>query len=163
MRNRSVAVLALSFSAALASHVLDAQGAEPVPKIGFLGMDSGMQAVRVTAFRDALSALGYVEGKNIEIEYRWAEGKFDRLPQLASELVADKVSIIVTAAPPAVPAARQATATIPIVMTIHNPVGKGLVTSLAHPAGNITGIAFQVQVEVPQPRNSPAGWFPDNR
>ena len=143
MRNRSVAVLALSFSAALASHVLDAQGAEPVPKIGFLGMDSGMQAVRVTAFRDALSALGYVEGKNIEIEYRWAEGKFDRLPQLASELVADKVSIIVTAAPPAVPAARQATATIPIVMTIHNPVGKGLVTSLAHPAGNITGIAFQ--------------------
>ena len=143
MRNRPVAVLALSFGAVLAFHAFEAQGAEPVPRIGFLGMDSGMQAVRVTAFRDALAALGYVEGKNIEIEYRWAEGKFDRLPQLASELVANKVNVIVTAAPPAVPAARQATATIPIVMTIHNPVGKGLVASLAHPAGNITGIAFQ--------------------
>jgi putative ABC transport system substrate-binding protein len=106
-------------------------------------MDSNMQAARVAALRDGLAALGYVDGKNLEIEYRWAEGKFDRLPQLASELVADKVSVIVTAAPPAVPAARQATTTIPIVMTIHNPEGKRLVTSLSRPGGNITGIAFQ--------------------
>jgi putative ABC transport system substrate-binding protein len=136
-------VLALFASVVLGLQVFEAQCAEPVPKIGFLGMDSGMQAARVAAFRDGLAALGYVEGKNIQIEYRWAEGKFDRLPKLASELVADKVSVIVTAGPPAVPPARQATATIPIVMTIHNPVGKGLVTSLARPGGNITGIAFQ--------------------
>lgn len=81
-------------------------------------MDSNMQAVRVAAFRDGLAAFGYVEGKNIVIEYRWAEGRFDRLPQLAAELVAEKVSVIVTAAPPAVRPARAATATIPIVMTI---------------------------------------------
>jgi len=106
-------------------------------------MDSAMQAVRVAAFRDGLAALGYVEGKNIAIEYRWAEGKFDRLPQLAAELVAAKVSVIVTAAPPAVRPAKQATTTIPIVMTIHDPVGQGIVKSLARPEGNITGIAFQ--------------------
>ena len=135
-------VIALTAGVIVALPVAD-QGAEPVWKIGFLGMDSGMQAVRVQAFRDRLAALGYVEGKNIAIEYRWAEGKFDRLPQLAAELVADKVSVIVTAAPPAVRPAKQATTTIPIVMVIHNPVGQGIVASLARPGGNITGIAFQ--------------------
>jgi len=135
-------VIALTAGVIVALPVAD-QGAEPVRKIGFLGMDSGMQAVRVQAFRDRLAALGYVEGKNIAIEYRWAEGKFDRLPQLAAELVADKVSVIVTAAPPAVRPAKQATTTIPIVMVIHNPVGQGIVASLARPGGNITGIAFQ--------------------
>jgi putative ABC transport system substrate-binding protein len=133
----------LSAGVVLALPMFAAQGAEPVPKIGFLGMDSAMQAVRVAAFRDGLGALGYVEGKNIAIEYRWAEGKFDRLPQLAADLVADKVSVIVTAAPPAVRPAKQATATIPIVMTIHNPVAQGVVASLARPGGNVTGIAFQ--------------------
>jgi putative ABC transport system substrate-binding protein len=136
-------VLALGAGVVVALQVVEAQCAEPVPKIGFLGMDSGMQAVRVRAFRDQLAALGYVEGKNIVIEYRWAEGKFDRLPQLAAELVADKVSVIVTAAPPAVHPAMRATATIPIVMVIHNPVGQGIVKSLARPGGNVTGIAFQ--------------------
>jgi ABC-type uncharacterized transport system substrate-binding protein len=136
-------VLALTAGMALALLAFEARCAEPTPKIGFLGMDSGMQAVRVSAFREGLAALGYIEGKNLVIEYRWAEGRFDRLPQLAAELVADKVSVIVTAAPPAVRPARAATATIPIVMTIHNPVGQGLATSLAHPGGNITGIAFQ--------------------
>jgi len=97
----------------------------------------------VAAFRDGLAALGYVDGRNIIIDYRWAEGRFDRLPQLAAELVADKVSIIVTAAPPAVLAAKQATTTIPIVMTIHNPVGMGLAAGLSRPGGNVTGIAFQ--------------------
>jgi len=134
---------ALSTGVVLALQVFEAHCAEPVPKIGFLGMDSAMQAVRVRSFRDQLAALGYVEGKNIAIEYRWAEGKFDRLPQLAAELVADKVSVIVTAAPPAVRPARQATATIPIVMVIHDPVGQGIVKSLARPGGNVTGIAFQ--------------------
>ena len=106
-------------------------------------MDSVMQAKRVAAFTDGLRALGYVDGRNIVIDYRWAEGRFDRLPQLAAELVADKVSVIVTAAPPAVRAARQTTTTIPIVMSIHNPVGQGLIASLAHPGGNVTGVAFQ--------------------
>jgi putative ABC transport system substrate-binding protein len=136
-------LLALAAVLAFASPAFEAQCAEPIPKIGFLGMDSAMQAQRVSAFQNGLASLGYVDGKNIVIDYRWAEGKFDRLPQLAAELVADKVSIIVTAAPPAVRPAKQATATIPIVMTIHNPVGQGLVASLARPGGNITGIAFQ--------------------
>lgn len=136
-------IVALAAGAVAAFLAVEARCAEPVPKIGFLGMDSAMQAVRVTAFRDGLAALGYVDGKNIVIEYRWAEGRFERLPALAGELVADKVSVIVTAAPPAVRPAKQATATIPIVMVIHNPVGQGIVASLARPGGNITGIAFQ--------------------
>jgi putative ABC transport system substrate-binding protein len=130
-------------SAALGFLVFGAKCAEPVPHIGFLGMDSTMQARRVAAFRDALAALGYVDGKNVVIDYRWAEGRFERLPALAHELVASKPDVIVTAAPPAVRPARQATTTIPIVMTIHDPVGQGLVASLARPGGNITGIAFQ--------------------
>jgi len=134
---------ALSAGFVFALQGIEVQCAEPIPKIGFLGMDSGMQAVRVAAFRDQLAALGYIEGKTIAIEYRWAEGKFDRLPQLAAELVADKVSVIVTAAPPAVRPAMQATATIPIVMVTHNPVGQGIVKSIPRPGGNITGIAFQ--------------------
>ena len=123
-----------------------AAGAEPsvgIPHIGFLGMDSGMQAVRVAALQDGLRELGYVDGRNIVIDYRWAEGRFDRLPQLAAELVAVKPRVIVTAAPAAVRAAQQATTTIPIVMLVHDPVGMGFVASLARPGGNITGLAFQ--------------------
>lgn len=116
-----------------------------VPLVGFLGMDSEMQAVRTAAFLDGLRQLGYVDGKNIKIEYRWAEGRFDRLPQLAAELVALKPDVIVTAAPPAVRAAQNATKTIPIVMAAHDPVGMGFVASLARPGGNITGVAFQDQ------------------
>lgn len=142
-RRGSWGLFALSASVVLALQTFEAQCAEPIPKIGFLGMDSAMQAVRVAAFRDQLAKLGYVEGKNIAIEYKWAEGKFDRLPELAAELVVDKVSVIVTAAPPAVRPAMHATGTIPIVMVIHNPVGQGIVKSLARPGGNITGIAFQ--------------------
>jgi len=136
-------VFALATGMAFASLVFEARCAEPTSRIGFLGMDSSMQVARVSAFRDGLAALGYIEGKNLVIEYRWAEGRFGRLPQLAAELVADKVSVIVTAAPPAVRGAREATTTIPIVVSIHNPVAQGFVASLAHPGGNITGIAFQ--------------------
>ena len=90
---------------------VDAQRPAPMPRIGFLGMDSQMQAVRLAAFQDGLRALGYIEGRNIAIEYRWAEGRFERLPELASQLVALNVEVIVTAAPPSVaqrsaPAAR---------------------------------------------------------
>lgn len=86
--------------------------------------------------------LGYVEGKNILIETRYAEGKLDRLPALATELVANKVEILVSAGPVPTRAAREANISIPIVMTQDtDPVGNGLVTSLARPGGNITGLA----------------------
>jgi putative tryptophan/tyrosine transport system substrate-binding protein len=113
--------------------------------VGFLGMDSQMQALRIAAFVDGLRELGYVEGKSIRIEYRWAEGRFDRLPQLAAELVALKPDVIVTAGPPAVRAAQNTTSTIPILITVHDPVGQGFVASLARPGGNITGVTFQDQ------------------
>ena len=121
----------------------EAQRPVRVPRIGFLGMDSQMQAEFLAAFQDGLRALGYVEGRTITIEYRWAEGRFDRLPELAAELVGLKVDVIVTAAPPSVRAAQRATTTIPIVMSAGNPVGMGFVESFAHPGGNITGVAFQ--------------------
>jgi putative ABC transport system substrate-binding protein len=115
-----------------------------IPHIGFLGLDSQMQAGRLGAFKDGLRELGYVEGQNIVIEYRWAEGHFERLPELGLELVALKPDVLVTAAPPAIQALHQATTTIPIVMAAGNgPVELGFVASLAHPGGNITGLAFQ--------------------
>ena len=120
-----------------------AAAAQPPARIGFLGMDSKMQAEWLDAFRDGLRTLGYVEGRTIVIEYRWAEGRFDQLPRLASELVDLKPAVIVTAAPPAVNAVRHATTTIPIVMSVHDPVGMGFAASFAHPGGNITGVAFQ--------------------
>ncbi|MFO1314503.1 MAG: ABC transporter substrate-binding protein [Burkholderiales bacterium] len=116
---------------------------EPVHRIGFLGLDSAMQATRIAAFRDEMRKLGYVEGRNLVVETRWAQGRFDRLPALADELVAQKPEVIVTAAPPAVSALQKATTTIPIVMSVHNPVAMGYAASLAKPGGNITGIAFQ--------------------
>jgi putative ABC transport system substrate-binding protein len=87
--------------------------------------------------------LGYVEGKNLQLEVRWGEGKLERLPALAAELVQSKVDVIVAAASPSVIAAREATRTIPIVMPVSSdPVGDGLVASLAHPGGNITGLSL---------------------
>jgi putative tryptophan/tyrosine transport system substrate-binding protein len=98
--------------------------------------------VRLQLLRDALRELGYVEGKNLQLEVRWGEGKLDRLPALAAELVQLKVDVIVAASSPAVLAASQATRTIPIVMpTSSDPVGDGLVASLARPGGNITGLS----------------------
>jgi putative tryptophan/tyrosine transport system substrate-binding protein len=134
-------VLALGLT--LAPFAAEAQRPASLPRVGFLGMDSQMQAEWLVEFRDGLRALGYEEGRTIAIEYRWAEGRFDRLPELAAELVALKVNVIVTAAPPSVRAAQRATSTIPIIITAHDPVGLGFVQSLAHPGGNITGVAFQ--------------------
>ena len=118
-----------------------AQQPKRVPRIGFLtGASAFSMAARVEAFRQGLHELGYIEGKNIFIEWRFAEGKSDRLPALAAELVRLKVDIIVTGAPTSTRAAKQATATIPIVMVSDDdPVGSGFVASLAHPGGNITG------------------------
>ena len=116
-----------------------------VPRIGYLGYDAAVQAQSLQSFLDGLRTLGYVDGQNIALEYRWAAGRFDRLPALAAELVGLPVDILVTAAGPlAVRAAQQATTTTPIVAQIMNdPVAAGFVTSLARPGGNITGQAFQ--------------------
>jgi len=120
-----------------------AQQPAKVPRIGRLsGASLSATAARIKAFRQGLRDLGYVEGKNISIEYRFAEGKRDRLPGLAAELVYLKVDIIVTAGPPATRAAKEATNTIPIVMTNEaDPVGTGFIASLARPGGNITGLS----------------------
>ena len=112
-----------------------------VARIGFLAPTSASSnPERVEALWAGLRDLGYVEGKNIVIEFRWAEGKFDRLPDLAAELVRLKVDVIVTATTPGIRAAKNATTTIPIVMaTSGDPVGFGFVASLARPGGNVTG------------------------
>jgi putative ABC transport system substrate-binding protein len=94
-------------------------------------------------FRQGLRELGYVEGRNLTIEYRWAAGKEERLPELAAELVRLKVDIIVASATPTIVAAKRATSTIPIVMAaVGDPVGSGLVASLARPGGNVTGLTL---------------------
>src|SRR6266404_6188681 len=119
--------------------IADAQQPPKVPRIGFIvGTSPTANAARVEAFRQGLRELGYVEGKTIVIEWRYAEGKLDRLPALAAELARLKVDIIVTGGPPATRAAKEATSTIPIVMEQDSdPVGNGFVASLARPGGNI--------------------------
>jgi putative ABC transport system substrate-binding protein len=121
-----------------------AQPAGRLYRIGFLGGASASgYAALVEAFRLGLRDRGYVEGKNVAIEYRWADGRYDRLPALAAELVRLKVDVIVTQGTPAALAAKQATTTIPIVMAIvGNPVETGIVSSLARPGGNVTGSSF---------------------
>jgi len=120
--------------------VARAQQAGKVHRIGFLSLQSGLTST-TDAFPQGLGELGYVEGRNLIIEYRWAAQKEERLPELAAELVRLKVEVIVTAAAPTIEAARRATSTIPIVMAaVADPVGSGLVTSLARPGGNVTGL-----------------------
>ena len=122
---------------------VSAQQPTKVPRIGYLNAYLPYaNPVRIEAFRQGLRELGYVEGKNIVIEWRSAEGKLDRLPALAVELVRLKVDVIVSSGPGATRAAKEATSTIPIVMTNDNdPVGNGFVASLARPGGNITGLS----------------------
>jgi ABC-type uncharacterized transport system substrate-binding protein len=116
-----------------------AQQPKKVPRIGFLSAVSPSTiTARVEAFRQGLRELGYVEGKNIFIEWRFAEGKSDRLPSLAAEVVRLKVDLIVAEAPTSTRSAKQATDTIPIVMLFdEDPVGSGFVASLAHPGGTL--------------------------
>ncbi len=127
-------LLALSFPAG-------AQQAKKIPRIGFLAsVSASSDADRIEAFRLGLHELGYVEGQNVTIEYRWADGKFEQLPDLAAELVRLKVDVIVAVVTQASLAAKKATGTIPIVMVgVSDPVGSGLVASLARPGTNITG------------------------
>jgi putative ABC transport system substrate-binding protein len=121
-----------------------AQQPAKIPRLGFLPGGSPSSAAPFTkAFRQGLRELGYVEGKNIVIEYRYTEGKLDRLPALLADLVRLKVDIIVVGGGASVLAAKNATKTIPIVMTVvGDPVGTGVVASLAQPGGNITGLSI---------------------
>jgi putative ABC transport system substrate-binding protein len=142
MTKKIIVWLLVTFFVANVS-VAQAQQPTTIPRIGYLASISlSALAARIEAFRQGLRDLGYVEGKNIVIEWRSAEGKLDRLPALAAELVRLKVDIIVTPGPIPTRAAKEATATIPIVMTNDpDPIGSGFVASLARPGGNITGLA----------------------
>jgi putative ABC transport system substrate-binding protein len=123
--------------------MVEAQQPTKVPRIGFLGFTSlSAIAARIEAFQQGLREFGYVEGKNIVVEYRSAEGELDRLPELAAELVRLKVEVIVTSGPSVTRAVKEATTTIPIVMGFDtDPVGNGFVASLARPGGTITGLS----------------------
>jgi putative ABC transport system substrate-binding protein len=140
---KSVGFFALGFTFAMGGAVATAQQPTKVPRIGFLLATSpSANAARYEAFRQGLRELGYVEGKNIVIDRRFAEGKLDRLPSLAAELVRLNVDVIVTTGGISTRAAKEATVTIPIVMVQDNdPVANGFVASLARPGGNITGLA----------------------
>ena len=122
----------------------EAQLASKVPRIGFLATNApAAYPELVEAFRQGLRDLGYVEGQNIAIEYRWAEGRVERFADFASELVRLKVDLIVATSSPLALAARNATKTIPIVfVTAADPLGQGLVAAIARPGGNVTGFSL---------------------
>jgi putative ABC transport system substrate-binding protein len=142
VNNRRKLLVALGAGALAAPLAVFAQQKGKIWRIGFLGAASASGfAGLVEAMRAGLRDLGYVEGKNIVIEFRWAEGNYERLPELAAELVRLKVDVIMTAGTPGVLAAKTATTTIPIVMAFSgDAVATGLVASLARPGGNVTGM-----------------------
>jgi putative ABC transport system substrate-binding protein len=154
-----------------------AQSPGKVPRVGYMNPGSSSDPVRLRrleAFRQGLRELGYVEGRNIALEPRWAEGKYDRYPALAADLIRLKVDVIVAVGGRATQDAQQATRTIPIVMSVaQDPVGSGLVASLAHPGGNVTGTGLMApdvvgkQLEVlkqvvPKVSRVALLWNPDN-
>ena len=140
MYKRFLLITSLMLFAAVSA---EAQQPKKVPRIGFLSATPAAGIPdRTEAFQQGLRELGYLEGKNIVVEYRWAEGKIDRLSELAAELVRLNVNVIVAAGPQATRRLKEATSTIPIVMGFHNdPIGSGLVASLARPGGNVTGLS----------------------
>ena len=136
------AFLGLAIGIVVAPNVARAQQAGKAYRIGYLSLRSG-PAAQDEALRQGLRELGYIEGRTIAIEYRWAAWKSERLPELAAELVQLKVDVIVAAATLAAETVKRATSTIPIVITgVGDPVGSGLISSLARPGGNITGLAM---------------------
>jgi putative ABC transport system substrate-binding protein len=143
--NAKIATLVFVFLVFLSAHVAGAQQpGKIIPRIGYLMQQSapaGSPSRLLEAFLEGLRELGYVEGKNVAIEYRYTEGKNERLPELVAELARLKVDIIVVETDMAALQAKKATQTIPIVMTgSSDPVSEGLVSSLAHPGGNVTGL-----------------------
>ena len=146
-------IVTLTLSLLAAPLAAEAQPAQKVYRIGFLGAGSSPAGTDSTleVLRQGLRDLGYVEGHNLVIEARWAEGRFERFPDLAAELVRLKVGVIVASGGVAADAARQATETIPIVMASGDPVAQGLVASLARPGGNVTGV-ITTNVELSQKR-----------
>lgn len=144
MISRRTFLLALGLGSLTALTETLAQQQGKVRRIGFLGAISASgYASQVEGFRSGLRDFGYVEGKNLVVEYRWAEGQYERLPELAAELIRSRVEVIVTHGTPGTRAAKQATTTIPIVMAlVADPVATGIVASFARPGGNITGSTF---------------------
>ena len=131
--------MALTACAALAS----AQQPQNIPRVGILFI-GGRDQPHLEAFKQGLRERGYIEGRNIALEYRYAEGNYDRLPRLAAELVRLKVDVIVTTASISASAAKEVTNTVPIVMTSGNPLEMGLAASLAKPGGNVTGLTVML-------------------
>ena len=133
----------LAFLAVVAALPLEASAQSRIPRIGFMGNSTAaLEANLLDAFREGLRELGYEEGRNIIIEYRWADGKYEQFPVLVAELIASKVDVIVTAGTPAALAVKKATTAVPLVMVaVGDPVGTGLVPSLARPGGNLTGLS----------------------
>jgi putative ABC transport system substrate-binding protein len=147
MRNRRKLLGAVGAGALalIAPHGAFAQGPDRIRRVGYMALPTSTPNVRFATFKQALRDLGYVEGRNVAIEYRSAEGRYERFPAIADELVRLKVDVLVADdGTPSVIAARDATRTIPIVFTVINdPVASGIVKSLAHPGANVTGLALQ--------------------
>jgi putative tryptophan/tyrosine transport system substrate-binding protein len=141
--NKKIVFIAVAILFLVIVHRVEAQQPKKIPRIGYVSGsgDASNPGPLVEAFRQGLRDLGYTEGKNVLVEYRYAEGKLDRTASLVAELVQLEVDVVVVAALPGILAAKQATKTIPIVMvTSQDPVAAGLVDSLARPGGNITGL-----------------------
>ena len=140
---KSIVIWLLATAIVISAPIANAQQSGKIFRIGFLDASTASgSAVLLEAFRQELSKLGWIEGKNITIEYRFAEQKSERLPELAADLVRLKVDLIVVSGTAPALAAKKATTTIPIVMTsAGDPVGAGLVASLARPGGNVTGLS----------------------
>ena len=144
MKRREFITLLGGSAAAWAPAVRAQKLAGTMPRIGFLGAaTAGGSAKAIDTLRTGLREFGYVEGRNISIDFRWAEERYDRLPQLVRELIATKVDLLITHGTPGTRAARQATSTLPIVMAISgDAVATGLVSNLARPEANVTGSTF---------------------
>src|SRR6266436_1285278 len=144
---RLIGLVILAFSLILAPLAAEAQRSGRIPRIGYLSNGNPAKvSTEREAFRRGLRELGWIEGQNVTIEYRWAEGNPDRLPALVAELVQVKVDVIVVSGNSAIRAAQNATRTIPVVFVVlTDPVTLGLVPSLARPGGNMTGVASQFE------------------